>query len=262
MADQKRWFKVWVSILDDPHFQELSLEDIGRWTLLGAMTAFVGNRDQIASPNASRRLREVLRVESEAALRDAIQRLPSVAVEEGKNSERTFVVTWRNWHKYQKDAMAAQRMKTLRSKRRGEEEEKKKRKLSPPSPSSHSTTQVMDQTQVPMNGWGHPGALVALYNELVPAGHPRVTDLTPGRRAKAKRYLTDFPDQAFWTRVFTEIGQSPFLRGLRPSADHKNFRGDFDWLLTVGKDGTENCVKVAEGRFREPAASGELFIER
>ena len=130
MADQKRWFKVWVSILDDPHFQELSLEDIGRWTLLGAMTAFVGSAGHLASPNGSRRLREVLRVESEKGLREAIERLPSVVIEEGKKRDDELSVTWQNWHKYQKDATAAQRMQSLRSKRRGEEkrrEENKKR---------------------------------------------------------------------------------------------------------------------------------------
>ena len=128
MADQKRWFKVWVSILDDPHFQELSLEDIGRWTLLGAMTAFVGSAGHLASPNGSRRLREVLRVESEKGLREAIERLPSVVIEEGKKRDDELSVTWQNWHKYQKDATAAQRMESLRSKRRGDENKNKTRR--------------------------------------------------------------------------------------------------------------------------------------
>ena len=245
MADQKRWFKVWVSILDDPHFQELSLEDIGRWTLLGAMTAFVGNRGQITSPNGSRRLREVLRVDNEMALRDAIQRLPSVAVEEGKNAERTFVVTWRNWHKYQKDAMAAQRMKALRLKRREEENKTRIRKEELPTPTPSSSSPP---------AWGTPERLVELYNRLSPPGHPKVTRLTPARRKKAQRYLAMFPEERFWTGVFSAIQLSSFLRGLRPSNGHEGFKGDFDWLLTQGKDGTENAIKAEEGRYQDAEA--------
>ena len=49
----------------------------------------------------------------------------------------------------------------------------------------------------------------------------------------------------------TEIRQSAFLCGLKPSPGHEHFRADFDWLLTKGKDGTENVVKVYEGRFRD-----------
>ena len=132
MADQKRWFKVWVSILDDPHFQELSLEDIGRWTLLGALTAFVGTKGRLRTPSAARRLRETLRMNGTEPLKEAIERLPSVSFEEGKNRDGDFFVTWAHWSKYQRDAMAADRMRTLRSKRREEEKRKEENKIRTP----------------------------------------------------------------------------------------------------------------------------------
>lgn len=101
------------------------------------------------------------------------------------------------------------------------------------------------------NEWGSAEALVTLYNRLIPAGHPRVTRLTPARKDKARKYLRDFPEEKFWTGVFSEIQFSSLLRGRIQSDGHRSFRGDFDWLLTRGKDGTENAVKVHEGKYRD-----------
>lgn len=97
--------------------------------------------------------------------------------------------------------------------------------------------------------WGKPEHLVSLYNQLAPPGHPRVTRLTPARRAAALKYLRNFPERAFWVRVFSEIKLSRLLT--KGSVERPNFRGDFDWLLTVGKNGAENCIKTAEGKFRD-----------
>jgi hypothetical protein len=99
--------------------------------------------------------------------------------------------------------------------------------------------------------WGTPEALIALYNRSIPRGHPRVIKRSPARLAKARKYLALFPDQAFWAQVFHAIGESAFLRGEKPTPQHKGFRADFDWLLSQREDDTENCVKVAEGRYRD-----------
>jgi hypothetical protein len=101
--------------------------------------------------------------------------------------------------------------------------------------------------------WGTPEALVALYNASVPGGHPKVTTLTVGRRKNARASLNQFPAREFWAAAFAEIARSSFLRGRRPSPGHENFRADLDWLLAKGKDGTENAVKVAEGKYRDAA---------
>ena len=102
--------------------------------------------------------------------------------------------------------------------------------------------------------WGKPQHLIELYNRLVPPGLARVNRLTSARRDKATKYLREFPEREFWTRCFSELKFSRFLLGLQPSPGHENFRGDFDWLLTKGKDGTENCAKVAEGKYRDKEA--------
>jgi hypothetical protein len=96
-----------------------------------------------------------------------------------------------------------------------------------------------------------PEEFVALYNRWAPPGHPRVRRLSPARREKALRYLRQFQHRAFWVQVFRELALSTLLtRGGGPG--HEHFRGDLDWLLTRGKDGTENCVKTAEGKYRDP----------
>jgi hypothetical protein len=130
MADQGRWFKVWTSILDDPHVQELALEDIGRWVLLGAMTKLVGTRG-VLTLRGVRRLSEVLRC-PQTELKRVIERFPNVSFEEGTKRDGEFTVTFKNWQKYQVDTTGGQRMKALRSKRRrdkkGSGREKKKLK--------------------------------------------------------------------------------------------------------------------------------------
>jgi len=92
--------------------------------------------------------------------------------------------------------------------------------------------------------------LVELYNSETPDECPAINTISPARRDKAKKYLKIFPTEQFWHDCFTEIHNSPFLKGLRNTNSHKGFIASFDWLLTKGKDQTENCVKVAEGRYR------------
>lgn len=96
-----------------------------------------------------------------------------------------------------------------------------------------------------------PELLVKLYNDLTPDECPAVTQLSPARRAKAKQYLVNFPKQEFWEQVFKRVHSSKFLRGARNGNGHGSFRFDFDWMLTKGKDGSENVIKVYEGRYAD-----------
>lgn len=99
--------------------------------------------------------------------------------------------------------------------------------------------------------WPSPEALVALYNAESPDECPAVQALSDKRREKARRFLAQFPDEAFWREVMAQCRASPFLRGKRPRDGHAKFVADFDWLLTVGKDGTENVVKVHDGKYQD-----------
>ena len=113
-----------------------------------------------------------------------------------------------------------------------------------------------NKTKIDIDGreydWPSPAALVALYNHESADELPAVEVMSPGRIEKAKEYLGKFPSLEFWREVFAETKKSLFLRGLKiKNPGHKGFKGDFDWLLTKGKDHTENCVKVKEGKYRE-----------
>ncbi len=100
-------------------------------------------------------------------------------------------------------------------------------------------------------GWPSPAALVGLYNDLTPDEILAVTTLSPARRAKARAYLREFPKEAWWREVFAQMHRSRFLRGLVKRPGHESFVADFDWLLTKGKDGSENVVKVHDGKYQD-----------
>jgi hypothetical protein len=92
---------------------------------------------------------------------------------------------------------------------------------------------------------------MAKFNALTPASVPKIRILSPGRRKKAQRALTLFPSEAFWDEVCAEYHRSSFLQRLRAQAGHERFKADFDWLLSQGQDGIENCVKVHDGKYRD-----------
>ena len=168
MADQKRWFKVWTSITANGHFAEMSLEDVGRWTLLGAATALDGDDGRLEVPGRGAELCRLLRVGSKAEALRLVMRWPSIYVSEAPvrwphghdkapvcngavwrggrvvfgRCETPFeewcerydpiIVTFRNWRLYQEDSTSAARMRALRSKTRREET----RRDTPPIPPS------------------------------------------------------------------------------------------------------------------------------
>lgn len=99
--------------------------------------------------------------------------------------------------------------------------------------------------------WGTPRALVELYNAETADECPAVSTLSPGRRVKALKYLAMLPDRAWWLETFVATKRSHFLRGLKHGPGHEHFIADFDWLLSKGKDGSENCVKVHDGRYAD-----------
>lgn len=101
----------------------------------------------------------------------------------------------------------------------------------------------------PDSGWPSPQKLIELYNEIACDDYPAVEKVTEGRIKKARAYLKQFPEESFWREVFAEMNKSAFLRGRVKSNGHESFTANFDWLLTKGKDGTENAVKVFEGRY-------------
>ena len=98
--------------------------------------------------------------------------------------------------------------------------------------------------------WPSVRSLMQLYNDLTPKECPAVdlkTRVSDGRTKKVKAALRAQPEKAYWERVFRNFHKSDWLKGLRPSAGYEDWRGNFDWVLSKGKDQIENYVKVYEG---------------
>jgi hypothetical protein len=113
----------------------------------------------------------------------------------------------------------------------------------------HSTSEPGRWQAAP---WPSVEALAHLYNTLTPDHVPAVMTLSPKRRERARRWLREYPQRQWWVETLTEYKYSKFLSGRTPPRPgHENFRPDFDWLLSNGKNGTENAVKVHDGVYRE-----------
>lgn len=254
MADQGRWFKLWVSSPDDPDLDNLAIADYGRWAKFGAYLKEHGTDGTVTLSAPCRTLQSKFQLGTFEAVIDCIKMFPNCSVTLDTNATVTCRVEWKNWAKYQGD-FSGDRVRRHREKKRDHvtakkrrEEKRIRREKEPPLSSP-----ILPSLTPSNNGsdWGTPESLVALYNEATPGECPSVEWLSPARRDKARRYLSIFPDQAFWTQAFREIHASRFLRGLIKRDGHASFVADFDWLLTKGKDGTENVVKVSEGKYRE-----------
>jgi hypothetical protein len=228
MADQKRWFKLWCSAPSDDALLELSPELRWAWAVLGCYTKEHGTKGRVVISESNMVLKAQMGV-GLSALKEIISVLPNIHIEEGKNRNGKFTVTWHNWNKYQ----------ALRSKRRGEEkrgEENKKRVKPSPTPSYEYDDSWSSEP------WPSVKAFVALYNQLGPETWPAVQKMTQDREAKIREYLGKFPERSFWEQVFSNAKASTFLRGYQ--------NGTMDWFLQRGKsDQVENCLKTYEGKY-------------
>jgi hypothetical protein len=138
--------------------------------------------------------------------------------------------------------------------------------------SSHTQTQTQTQTPSEKNiekedvlllhspestgpdTWPSPQMLVKIYNALAPSHLPRVSTLNPQREKRAKSLLKVYPDQSWWEDVFSiEYPQSRFLMGKVKGNGHGNFLPHFDWIIGKDEKGQDNCVKVHDGNYRDPA---------
>ncbi len=122
MGDNKKWFKVWNSILTDPSFLDLPIDQLGRWTLLGALISLHGENGKITLSKDA--LYKLLRVTNDNSLM-----LPNVVFEEGQSDNATITVIMKNWLKYQLDSTGYKRLKKFRKSKMITVQEKTKRRL-------------------------------------------------------------------------------------------------------------------------------------
>jgi hypothetical protein len=138
MADHKKWFKVWSTILIDPHHTNLDLASVGRWTRLGAMMVSAGDAGSLEIIPPAKSFLVAMDCANLDAAKCALKALPNVQIEEGKSDNGSFIVIIQNWFKYQVDSTSYERLKRSRCKRRGEEkrgeQEEKRGEVPPKSP--------------------------------------------------------------------------------------------------------------------------------
>lgn len=122
MSDQKKWAKVWGSILVDPDHTSLSLEDVGRWTRLLAYVSTCGENGKLTIKSPAKNFLVLMGVTTIKEAMDVIKVLPNVyftPLENGKLDDNDgFTVSFKNWHKYQVDSTVYERVKRLRRKKR------------------------------------------------------------------------------------------------------------------------------------------------
>jgi hypothetical protein len=121
VADQKKWFKVWATVLIDDSFVNLRMEDIGRWTILGALMCQYGTNGKLLIKPPSKLILNLFHVDTISDLQMVLKVLPNVHFDPPINDNGDFVVTIKNWRKYQVDSTVAQRVSSLRRKKRQEE---------------------------------------------------------------------------------------------------------------------------------------------
>jgi hypothetical protein len=151
MADNRKWWKTWNSILHDAKFQNVRLEDIGFWTLLMSLICEQGERGKLTViPPASVTV-SLLRCHDIEDFRTRLKGLPNIIIEEGSKTDKSrwtngqftnakrskslanndngsFTVTVSKWFTYQVDPTASDRVKRSRYKRR---EEKRREEATP-----------------------------------------------------------------------------------------------------------------------------------
>lgn len=140
MGDNKRWFKVWTSIIMDQDMMLLPMDDRGRWMTLGALTAHNGENGILKIKTSL--LAHLLHVTDDVTiLQEKIGVLPNVKISDCCNGSCT--VTFKNWYKYQVDSSAERVAKhrqnvTMQEEKRREEKKKRvyrerKTPFTPPS---------------------------------------------------------------------------------------------------------------------------------
>lgn len=143
MADQGKWFKLWVSALSDAALEDLNPHEWYCWARLGAYIKAHGIDGTITFVSPAYALTSLFRVETFGAAIAMIRRFPNCVIEEGKSSVSSscftivsIKVNYQNWLKYQGDYSTGRVRKFRQRKRQSEtpQEEKRGEETKSPSP--------------------------------------------------------------------------------------------------------------------------------
>lgn len=131
---KRQWAKVWHTLLTDPCYQGLSLEQQARYINLLIFVSAHGKKGSLRIDSPARQLLFTLQCSDFNHLKEVIKWLPNLKIKESK-SNGDFIVTFENWYKYQIDD-STERVRKFRQnvtvqekeKEQEEEEDKNKRK--------------------------------------------------------------------------------------------------------------------------------------
>jgi len=111
LSDNKKWFKVWTSLLTDPEFDDISNQSIGAWVRLGALIAQHGENGMITISKQQLLKRANL---NESDLNLIIPSLSNINVDIQTSDNGTCFVSFKQWAKYQTDWNSYARLKKFR----------------------------------------------------------------------------------------------------------------------------------------------------
>lgn len=116
MADNKRWFKVWTDLIGDFFLEEMPLEDVGRFALLGCLIAKKGDNGSYTVSGDV--LRKIMGLENgEDNMHRLNPFLEHFNVEIKDLGNDTYDVSFKNWRKFQVDSTGYERLKKHRDRK-------------------------------------------------------------------------------------------------------------------------------------------------
>lgn len=101
MADNGKWFKLWITAPYDPDLANLSLDNFGRWCKFGCYLKAHGTDGTLQITSPAFALQQLFQVQNYDDVMQIIMQFPSCKITVTCVTNAT--VTWKNWLKYQGD---------------------------------------------------------------------------------------------------------------------------------------------------------------
>ncbi len=111
MGDDKKWFKVWTSLLGDPDFDDLPNDVAGVWIKLGALIAKHGCNGKITVSDNQFYKRTGISNGDEDSITENLKKVKVFITHD--NVTHTVII--KNWFKYQTDSTGYERLKKWRN---------------------------------------------------------------------------------------------------------------------------------------------------
>lgn len=125
MSDNKKWVKAWTNLLTDPDFQNMRIEDKGRWFTILLLLGEQGRHGSVRFYPPSPMICLLLGVSAFDALKPVLKHLSECNISTALHKDGSLIIKMKNWRKYQVDNSAdrvrAWRHQNVTRKKRGEE---------------------------------------------------------------------------------------------------------------------------------------------